>query len=157
MPRSYPAATTFGDLKIAVAGGYTDFSSTDPFKLFPNTPSDQIDVVSFGSSPTITAGPRLSVPRGQICAVSLKDGRALFIGGRGGGSLRAVGDMTVISESSKVVNAVSGEKLANPRYFHTCTTLADGSVLVTGGMAEDGSGLPKTMDSIEIFMPRPTE
>ena len=46
--------------------------------------------------------------------------------------------------------------LSPGRYLHTCTPLADGSVLVLGGLSEQG-GQVTTLDEALIFTPAPID
>jgi hypothetical protein len=100
------------------------------------------------------------VARGHSCAVTLNDGRMLVVGGRGGkttiGSLASTA-FFIDDGNTDPVAAFSFEKgddMADPRFFHTCTLLKDGSVLVTGGIQEQGTAFT-TLQTMEIFVPRP--
>jgi hypothetical protein len=157
-PRSFPAVASIGKSQFLVLGGFTGFDPSKPEDLFPSTPSVGSDVITLSNQCNRAAGPSIDVPRGHICAVTLPDGRVLAIGGRGGtnaAKLESQSTNTVFSENGDgTVGAGRGEPMAEPRYFHTCTLLADGSVLVAGGVLEQGASF-STLSSLEIFVPRP--
>ncbi len=164
--RQYSAAAEVGFYsggkgKAALAGGFSDFSSSNPFNLFPATPSSKIDVITVQGPPTgpqvEQGGDELPLAVGQSCAVTLKDGRALVIGGRGGSPVASVSSTAVLSDGGAAVRATKGADMADRRVFHSCTLLNDGSVLVIGGVDMDAGSRFSTLDTMEIFMPTPAE
>ena len=80
-------------------------------------------------------------------AVLLQDGRLLIVGGANG---------HVIYSSAEVYDPASGNwgsagLMAQPRaYFHTATRLADGTVLVTGGVRDQTFAV---LDTAEVYDP----
>jgi len=85
--------------------------------------------------PARTPGPSIA-PRELPCAARLWDGRVLLVGGAAGGQASAAAE--VIGPDG-VARAVPFPGAA--RQSHACTTLADGSVLVVGGLASNGEAL----------------
>ena len=157
--RDYVAVAGAGDHYLVI-GGFTDFDPANYWNLFRTTASDKSDVIDLKLASS-TTGPSLDVPRGNICALTLNDNRVLVTGGRGGhtviSSQNIVGTYTD-NGSGVAATAFAYAKigtLTDARYFHTCTLLQDGSVLVTGGISESGTGTFDTLSSMEIFVPRP--
>ena len=91
-----------------------------------------------------TAG-RASAILGQSDTL-LPDGRWLRLGGESGGGVLAVAEI-FDPHSGTSVRPTSG--LQHPRAWHSATVLADGSVLILGGVGTDGH----VMESIERFDP----
>jgi hypothetical protein len=97
--------------------------------------------------------------RGDVCALALTDGSVIAIGGR------TVDATTRSDPRTSLITPDDGggftarqvtPTLPLGRYFHTCTLLADGSVLVTGGLNEtaakpDGD----VLNDAWIYMPPP--
>jgi hypothetical protein len=52
---------------------------------------------------------------------------------------------------------VSHDPLKTPRYNHTCTTLADGSVLVLGGVRETSGNAFEVLHDALIYTPAPID
>lgn len=165
--RSWAAVAPIGAAQFLVLGGFKDFNANEPWNLFPGSPHSGSDVIALKYSQEEPLkrifGPSVDVPRGHICAVTLHDGRVLAIGGRGQPDpvktpalIEAVSHNTLITESEGSIRSSRGSPLAEARYFHTCTLLNDGSVLVTGGMYEKGTNVT-TLASMEIFVPYPAE
>ncbi len=126
------ASVTFRDgSDMLVLGGYTDASAVKPVA------SSEIVQANVA---TVARGADIG-NRGELCAVTLKDGSVLTVGGR----TADVNGMMVRSDNSAVLvrpdgrggtMALGAPSLAIGRYLHTCTLLGDGSVLVTGGLNE---------------------
>lgn len=84
-----------------------------------------------GAAPRVEGGPAIA-PRARACAAALGDGRVLLVGGVRGGA--PVASAEVIDARGQVAPV---EFPGPPRVEHTCTSLADGSVLVVGGRSTD--------------------
>ncbi len=154
-PRSGVAVAPLGEGQFIALGG---FQSTDLTN--PNQPYAGTDLIKVRGGLSRSDGPAMVLPRGHICTVALNDGRVLAIGGRGRPGPDDVQESlaltNIVSESAGEILMSKGDSLAEPRYFHTCTLLQDGTVLVAGGVAEKG-GAFGTIRSLEIFQPRPAE
>jgi hypothetical protein len=116
---------------MLMLGGYGDAAAVRPVGSF--------EVIRAGVA-TVASG-ALTGSRGESCAVTLDDGTVLVIGGRtadvNGAMVRS--DSSTVSvrvDASGGTTAAPGPPLMRGRYLHTCTLLADGSVLVTGGLDE---------------------
>lgn len=154
--RSGTSVAPAGNGQFLALGG---FQSTDVVN--PTNPYSGSDVYTVRSGNLARAdGPLLELPRGYICSVTLKDGRVLAIGGKGRAGAdeaqESLGLSTLITETGGDYVSAKGDPLASPRYFHSCTVLADGAVLVAGGVEEKG-GVFNTLKSLEIYTPRPVE
>lgn len=107
---------------------------------------------SDGSESTSLTSPRLSVARGQICAITLNNKAILAMGGR-----TSQGASTAVDLFNAAANGGLMAQVADPmstaRYLHTCTLLENGMVLVAGGI--DASG--KATNSLEIYTPKPID
>jgi hypothetical protein len=159
---TFPAAAGLGT-RFVIAGGFTGFDPNKWWDIFPGSPTDDTEILDIANGRVqVVAGPSLTVKRGHMCAVTLNDGRMLFIGGRGGDSnIGSVGDTAIFTNDTTKDDPISGitvdnsaSPLTQARYFHTCTLLQDGSVLVTGGINESDATFA-TLSSMEIFVPRP--
>lgn len=137
---------------------------------FPQVPNGSGTVAQIG----VVAGPDLTSPRVDHCAVTLPDGRALILGGLGP---YPDGGFGTLSEAvyTQPVAGVSSGKVVVPHLQPTlapleigragmaCSVLHDGSVLVTGGYATSGSlmgdaGTQQTVTmlrSAEVYTPLP--
>ncbi|RKH74277.1 hypothetical protein D7W81_02375 [Corallococcus aberystwythensis] len=103
-------------------------------------------------------GPAL-MPRSNPCAVSLPDGRVVVLGGRGTslGTTYAVPWVELITPLAGAKPTVLGLPLMpQPRVWHTCSALPDGSVLVVGGM-DDSAGEPRPLTNALVVMPPPRD
>jgi hypothetical protein len=69
---------------------------------------------------------------------------------------RSDGSDTLISFDSRTgaLTAAEGSPVKVTRYGHTCTTLLDGTVLVTGGVNED-MGTQRVLQDAWIYTPIP--
>lgn len=171
VPRAYPAFAGQG-ARFLILGGFTQVgsgASCAPANencyadLFPSAPHAGIDILNLkGPNNTVERldnSLALRTPRGHACAVTLPDKRIVVIGGRGGKTgLGSVASTEIFTDDEgELPGAFSGSvggDLEEGRYFHTCTLLSDGTVLVAGGVSESGGALA-TLTSMEIFVPRP--
>lgn len=146
------AAALLDETKMILLGGWGDASASVPLMTS--------EVVGVG---TVAVGPNLDAPRAESCAVSLGAGtRAVFaVGGltrdAEGQPLRSDDRSQLIQGSpSGMASIVAGPTLARSRYAHTCTALADGSVLVLGGLERSVSGAEDVLQDAWIYTPAPT-
>lgn len=149
--RSAAVATARNGDDLLLFGGHGDPNNVAPLS--------STEVVGTRNN-TVGDGPNVGA-RGDACAATLKDGTLLVIGGR---TVDALGqpphsdaNVTIIKPSSSGGFATSiGPSLATARYAHTCTTLADGSVLVLGGIKET-NGVPEVLQDAVIYQPSPVD
>ncbi|MBK7863339.1 MAG: hypothetical protein IPJ65_33015 [Archangiaceae bacterium] len=143
--RGAAAMTLADDKTVLVMGGYRDSSasvteaSSEAIKTGANTIEEA----------TATIG-----DRGDACAALLAEGNVLAIGGKNASAM-ADNSATLIrfDQTKGTLTSAAAAPLKVPRYLHTCTTLADGSVLVTGGMSDDATVLQDAW----IYTPIPGE
>ncbi len=113
------------------------------------------------SSPTgeVAAGPQVFA-RSGLCAVALPDGRVLTSGG-----LRATvsgllsdphGELLVPGNEGGSPAMFGLPLLERQRHQHTCTVLEDGSVLIAGGLDNEG-GRRTTLGDLVIYTPAPLD
>ncbi|MGC4117315.1 MAG: kelch repeat-containing protein [Myxococcales bacterium] len=162
VPRTYASVSGQGKRYIIV-GGFQSFDPNNWWDLLPGNPytgTDILNLANSNSQPEILQGPSLDVARGHTCAVTLKDGRMLVVGGRGGRTtIESLPSTAFFADDGNAdpmaaFSFEKGDDMADPRFFHTCTLLKDGSVLVTGGIQEKGAAFA-TLQTMEIFVPRP--
>lgn len=157
--RNAAVAPLNGGADLLLMGGYT--SATDDV---PSPDSEKI----VGATATVVPGPNLgasaTVPgRGDACAAQLGTDAVLLSGGRTADQMGVAtrSDRTSViftPPSSGGLTSLEGPNLPRPRYFHTCTTLNDGSVLVTGGIDETFDGTTTTTEILQdayIYTPVP--
>jgi hypothetical protein len=140
------AATTLSDgVTMMVMGGFSNPTM--------NVGMDSSEAVRIDQRHT-DLGPNMGNMRGAICAAPLGDS-VMAIGGRDmSGSL---GNSTLISPQAEgSLMGAAGPALpdAGSRYDHTCTTLSDGTVLVTGGVNEV-AGQKRVLQDAWIYTPIP--
>ncbi len=140
-PRADQTETPLPDGKVLIAGGDTlsdGYSPTATAELF-----DQ-------SSGSFTATGSMSVARSSAVAVLLPSGLVLVAGGESFGS----DNSEVVTASADLYNSATGSFTATgnmtaARFQATATLLADGRVLIAGGLGGDGNPL----SSAEIYDP----
>ncbi|RKG93595.1 kelch repeat-containing protein [Corallococcus terminator] len=139
-----------GPLPLLIGG----FDGVDPVKGARAVGSSEV----LESALRVSAGPAL-LPRSHACAVSLPDGRVVVLGGQGteSGTPRATAWAELIIPAKDAQPSVLGlPLLPQPRAGLSCTALADGSVLVVGGV-DDTSGEPRAPIEALVLMPPPRD
>lgn len=142
------AAVPLADNKtVLLMGGYNDATQyvPDPSSIAIKTGNNTVE----SSSATIGE-------RGDACAALLLGGNVLVTGGRKAGGM-ADGSATLIryDVAKATLTAAAAAPMKVPRYWHTCTTLVDGSVLVTGGVTDGAGGASTTVRDALIYTPIP--
>ncbi|NRD51732.1 hypothetical protein [Corallococcus exiguus] len=137
--------------ELLVMGG---FDGADPAEdARPVGSSEFLDGVI-----SVREGPAL-MPRSNPCAVTLPDGRIVVLGGRGTsiGTTYAVPWVELITPHAGAQPTVLGLSLMpQPRVWHTCSALPDGSVLVVGGV-DDSTGEIRANTEAMVVMPPPRD
>ena len=117
------------------------------------------EVVSPGEASQVTAGPQVFA-RSGLCAVALPDGRAMTLGGLRYGGSGLVSDshveLLVPGEEGAAPGLLGLKPLERPRHQHSCTVLQDGSVLIAGGVDDDGFQRT-TLSDLVIYTPVPLD
>ncbi|MFT3708414.1 MAG: kelch repeat-containing protein [Archangium sp.] len=134
---------------LLILGGYGTVTMPSPVA--------SSEVLNAAAS-TVTPGPDVRSARGELCAVTLPDGTVLAIGGRtvDGSVPRADATAVLITAAATGgVTSIGAPNLPRARYAHTCTALADGTVLVTGGINETSAGAIEILQDAYIFTPPP--
>lgn len=155
-PRRSLALAVVGDpARLVALGGYGTLSEA------PLAPLASTEVIATAPQFQVSSGPNITIARGDACAVSLADGRVLVSGGRAPNFNQVSHSMDnvelVVQPSSGGPPSVLGlPSLPAPRYWHTCTALPDGTVLLTGGVNEQESGMEILKDAY-IFTPAPLD
>lgn len=146
VPRSHHTASLLPNGRVLVVGGSgADGEPTGSVEIF--------DPMADGGAGAWTTGPTLSVARTQHTATALADGTVLVVGGTTCGAPPPGACPTGSAEIfDPAANGGAGAWTAvasagGARYDHTATRLADGRVLVAGGI--DGFGVLRR--SAEVF------
>jgi len=93
-----------------------------------------------------------AAPPGRADLNLLADGRVLITGGRGGTAISSPATATAeIYDPIAGTFALTASPMNFPRRLHTATALADGTVLIVGGV---GANLLSTQNTAEIFDPK---
>lgn len=151
--RAAGAVPFHGGTDLLLLGGFTDLQQP--------VPEASSELVVARESVSVSAGPAI-FKRGNLCSALLQDGRVLAVGGRTRdtpfSNPRSDGSVEVIVPLGDGTNSTLGrEALKTPRYWHSCTTLLDGTVLVLGGIREyTGSPLETIQDAL-IYTPEPLD
>jgi len=149
-PRRGAAASPLADDKtVLVMGGFTDVTNPVP------TPS--AEAIKTGNNTVEQAAATIG-DRGDVCTALLQSGNVLAVGGRKiGGASDGTATVVRYDVSKATLTASPTAPLKVPRYLHTCTTMADGSVLVTGGLRDDTGSAPTVLRDAWIYTPIPGE
>ena len=148
--RAAAAAPLRDGADLVLLGGYSDPTRV---KSVAST-----EILS-GDAGTVSSGPNIA-SLGEICAVALPDGRVMAIGGRTAdetGGFPSSGAQTVVVTAALhgAVSSLGGPDLPVARWGHTCTALLDGTVLVTGGVNENGA--QEVLSDAWIYQPAPLD
>ncbi len=161
-PRAFHQAARAGDGSVLVVGGF--LIASDGRALAPSTIHAQR--LELGPVPELSdvavAGGGAGVPAGYLGAVALADGDVLVCGGNPelghagcpqdiAGLVCSLPDVLRYRTSSSAFER-AGDLIVG-RYGHAITRLADGKVLITGGIHASGSALEVLADA-ELFDPR---
>jgi hypothetical protein len=147
--RGAAAMTLADDKTVLVMGGYTS-----PTLVMPEASSEAIKT----GNNTIEQANATIGERGDACAAVLQQGNVLAVGGRKAGGM-SDGSATLVryDVDKATLTAAAAAPLPVSRYLHTCTTLADGSVLVTGGISDSTGTMPTVLRDAWIYTPIPGE
>lgn len=141
--------------QIIIAGGFTALDRT--------AQSQSIEIADFnaagggGFNPPVVASQQTGA-RAQGCMVALPNGEVVLVGGYAGAAAgkslqdawRLKPQGTAILPSKVDPN---DKAMAQGRYDMACTRMLDGSVLVTGGVVDDGTNATAS-GSAEIYTPK---
>lgn len=141
--RMFPAAITLSDGRVLVTGSMISHSP-----LADDNPNSEIYDPDTGEW-TIT-GP-MSVRRINHTLTLLPDGRVLAVGGED-----PMGDDYLLYSSTEVFDPntstwLAGPDLSQPRSSHSATLMPDGSILLAGGISQEGERYP--IASTEFITP----
>jgi hypothetical protein len=156
-PRRDAALVPFGGPeRLLYVGGY-DYSPGVPGGERP--PLASSEVISPDAVSQVMAGPQVFA-RSQPCAVALPDGRVMTLGGLRYGPTRLVSDphveMLVPGKEGAAPGLLGLKPLERQRHQHTCTVLEDGSVLIAGGLDDDGLQ-QTTLGDLIVYTPVPLD
>lgn len=146
-PRSLHSATRLGDGTVLVAGGFDGSHSLASAELFE--PGDPTGLVT--PDRWVALGSMMVTRRGHS-ATALGDGRVLIVGGYA--SSGAGGSGGGLLDSAELYDPVTRRFTALPyrlqarRQLHTATLLANGQVLIAGGIRDSGA-----LTSAELYDP----
>ena len=117
-----------------------------------------------GAPVSVSPGPSLlGGARGQSCAAALGANQVLSAGGRTYNTAVSKAKSSAVVEVMTLLNSgnitpANADPLPVARYDHTCTTLADGSVLVLGGInVDEEAGTQEILNDAYIFTPKPVD
>ena len=149
-PRAGAAAARLANGKVLVVGGLTTIDLTDPTTFFGGIlgTSELFDPLTNA----FTAGPTLIEPKAFATATLLNNGQVLVAGGLG---VLPLANLPFVSNTAYVYNmnntwGLLPKLFTDGRMFHSATKLADGRVLLTGGITADLSGVLTTGDLTQI-------
>lgn len=145
--RAAVAAPLSDDRTVLVMGGYSSPTQPvpDPSSVTISTANNTVE------SANATVG-----ERGDACASLLANGTVLVVGGRKNGGLTDSSATLIRYDVQKAtLTSAAASPLKKSLYLHTCTTLADGTVLVTGGIEEKSPGNAEVLRSAWIYTPIP--
>lgn len=134
-------ATALPDKKVLIAGGLCDRADMADYHK-PYAPYDALSLWDSASRKWLPA-PALRQPRIYHSASLLPDGSVLIIGGENDPALSPEATEAVLNSVEQYTNGqvVGQSPLLAARAKHTATVLADGSVLVVGGIDHTGKAI----------------
>lgn len=148
MGRGSHTATALPDGKVLVAGG-------TPECCDPVASAEVYDATTNGWR----AVDAMTTPRISHTATPLADGKVLVVGGMAVGTEADPGPRSI--DTAELYDPATGRwtetssPLGQGRWGHSATALADGRVLVAGGLASEFIGrLTSYVDSVEVYDPR---
>jgi hypothetical protein len=141
-------ATVLADGRVLVAGGEQGEVNGVPVFL---RSAEIYDPATGKWTPTGS----LLLGRTEATASLLPDGRVLVAGGQGWQPIGPGQEEYSTFESAEIYDPATGEwtsagSMQHPRWLHTATSLADGRVLIAGGV--DGLD-PDPLNAVEVFDP----
>jgi putative Ig domain-containing protein/fibronectin type III domain protein/galactose oxidase-like protein len=143
--RTYPSSTLLQDGTVLVAGGQSSTGYTNVADLYnPAT----------GTS-TATTG-TLQVARAGHSATLLGDGTVLIVGGTVTPTPPSTNPFTFVAELYSPITSTFTQLANSPNFArsgHTATLLGDGTVLIAGGISQNGSGPLFSVLPAEIYNP----
>ncbi len=155
-PRRDAALVSFGgpERLLYVGGHERPGGVEDAWRLLASS-----EVISSGGATQGTAGPQVFA-RSEPCAVALPDGRVLTLGGRRASTSGLMSDahaeLLIPGQAGGLPTMLGLPALERPRHQHTCTVLEDGSVLIAGGLDDDGR-LRATLGDLVLYTPAPLD
>ena len=147
--------------RVLVAGGFdTTFNVSTRLQHV----STVVEVVDAGANPprlVVPAPAALTVPRADACVAALSGGGAIVIGGdysdSSSGMLKSTSTADLYTPATSGAGGLALALVDGPmkdaRHLFACLRLADGSVMVSGGLQWGSGGTPTTLDSAEIYQP----
>jgi uncharacterized protein YjdB len=140
-PRANATATLLNDGEVMIAGGSTCSSPGCP------TATTELFYSSYFYYPTYPTG-NMTVPRFGETATMLTNGQIFLAGGYDACSTNCTSDATAEVFDPLAFTFTSSQALSTGRSGHTATLLADGSVLIVGGI-NNGT----TVSSTDSYQP----
>lgn len=151
VPRLGAAAVRRADGKILVTGGIDTTSFADVAAFFGaiEATTELFDP----ATSTFAAGPNMPEPKAFHTATTLANNAILVAGGLG--VVQVVGvpyvsNLGYVSNTAGTSFGVLPKVFSTGRFLHNATRLADGRVLVSGGLTADLSGVLTTGDLTQI-------
>lgn len=149
-PRAGAAAARLSNGKVLIVGGLSTIDLTDPTTFFGGIlgTSELFDP----ATNTFTAGPTLVEPKAFASATLLNNGQVLVAGGLG---VLPIVNLPFVSNTAYLYNTnntfgLFPKLFTDGRLFHGATKLADGRVILTGGITADLSGILTSGDPTQI-------
>ena len=132
--------------RAVMAGGFGDLDESSPYARVESVTLELAESAQASSIDGTMSGGSM----GNVCASDF-EGSVLLTGGRhGDGTAVELADRLSYSQERTALQSVRG-RMSEPRFDHSCVTLLNGSVLVTGGrQGQAGAG---SLSAAEIYMP----
>jgi hypothetical protein len=143
--RDLPSSTLLQDGTVLVAGGQT-----------ASAPSSAADIYNPASGTFTPANGTLQVARAGHTATLLGDGTVLIVGGTVTPTPPSTNPFTFVAELYSPVTGTFTQLANNPNFArsgHSATLLGDGTVLIAGGISQNGSGPLFSVLPAEIYNP----